>query len=131
MTNIWTPGGGRVATMAPGPDDLFVVTTVSGRRALMHPVGLYDLALKQAQAAAIRMAPVPVTIKVLCVTLREAQAFGFAPDDLFEGQTPQEESEWRRLMVASLYDVLRNCNEAKPRADALALLKQLGECNDR
>lgn len=101
MTNIWTPGGGRVATMAPGPDDLFVVTTVAGRRALMHPVGLYDHALKQAEAAAIRMAPVPVTIKVLCVTLREAQAFGFAPDDLFEGQTPQEEAEWRRMMLAA------------------------------
>ena len=31
------------------------------------------------------------------------------------------------MMLAALYDVLRNCNEAKPRADVLALLKQLGE----
>lgn len=127
MTNIWIPGGGRVVALAPGPDDLFVVTTVAGQVAMMHPIGLYNHALKLAQAAAVRMVPMPVTIKVLCVTLREAQALGFAPDDLLVDQTPEDEAEWRQMMVTTLHDVLRHCNEPAPRADALALLNQLGE----
>lgn len=129
MTNIWTPGsgGGRVATMAPGPDDVFVVTTVGGRRALIHPVGLYEHALELAQAAAIRMAPVPMTIRVMAVTLSEAQAFGFVSDDLFEDQTPGQEAEMRQLVVSTLWTVVRHSNEARPRADALRLLKEMGE----
>ena len=38
MTNIHTPGGGRVVALSPGPDDLFVVTIVAGRTASLHTV---------------------------------------------------------------------------------------------
>lgn len=127
MTNVyWAPGGGRVATIAPGPDDLFVVTTIGGRRALFQPIFEYDQALAVAQAFVKAQAPVPVTVKVLCVTAAEAKAMGFVPA-VPEAPTPEEAAEAREVAVSTLWNVVRNCNEAKPRADALALLKQLGE----
>lgn len=80
MTNVyWAPGGGRVAAIAPGPDDLFVVTTIGGRRALFQPINEYDKSLSVAQAFVKAQAPVPVTVKVLCVTATEAKAMGFVP----------------------------------------------------
>ncbi|MDP2083002.1 MAG: hypothetical protein U0934_00490 [Pseudotabrizicola sp.] len=126
MTNIWTPGGGRVATMAPGPDDLFVVTAVSGRRALLHTVDQYGHALRLAEAAA-STAPMPVTIRVMPLSLREAQALGFLPsEDLISDHAPAEEADNRNLVVHTCMDVLQNCNEAAPRAEALRLLKEMG-----
>lgn len=73
MTNIWTPGGGRVVALAPGPGDLFVLTTVASRKVLLHPVEQFGHVVKLAEAAAIRMAPVP---KLLCTW---AQARGEKP----------------------------------------------------
>ncbi|GGO35755.1 hypothetical protein GCM10010991_28540 [Gemmobacter aquaticus] len=125
--NIHTPGGGRVATMAPSPDDLFVVTTVAGRKVSLHTEEQFGHALKLAEAAAIRMAPVPVTIKVMSLTWAEAQRFGLIPSDLFKNEAPEQQAEWRRQIVATLWGVVYNCNQAKPRADALELLKELGE----
>ncbi|WYK04082.1 hypothetical protein DWF04_013550 [Cereibacter sphaeroides f. sp. denitrificans] len=125
--NIHTPGGGRVATMAPGPDDLFVVTTISGRKALLHTVDQYQHVLKLAEEFAIRMSPVPVTIKVFCLTLRETQALGFLPEgDLLRDSTPQDEAEGRELAVQACFDVLRNSNVQRHRAEALRLLKDMG-----
>lgn len=127
--NIWTTGamGGRVATMAPGPGDVLVLTCVNGRRVLMHPVGEYDHALKLAQAAAARMAPVPVTIRVMCLSVQEAQAMGLAPDGLFQDMTPEEDAQMRLIVVNTLHAVLRDCNEPQPRAEAMQLLRQMGE----
>lgn len=70
--------------------------------------------------------PQPVTVKVLCVTLGEAQRFGFLPTGTLPPQTPDEEAEARRFIISNLWRIVRNSNEAKPRADALDLLKQLG-----
>lgn len=126
MTSIHTPGGGRVVALSPGPDDLFVVTTVAGRKVSLHTVEQFGHALKLAEAAATRMAPVPLTIKVMSLTWAEAQRFGLIPSDLFKDETPEQQAEWRRQIVATLWGVVYNCNEAKPRADALALLKELG-----
>jgi hypothetical protein len=125
--NIWTSGGGRVATMAPGPDDVLVVTTVAGRRVSLHTVDDYGHALNVAEAAAVRMAPVPVTIKVFCLTLIEAQAFGLVPSDLCKNQTPKEEAETRELVVTTLWNLLQNGSEAKVRSQAWRMLKDLGE----
>lgn len=127
--NIWTPGavGGRVATMAPGPGDVMVLTTVGGKRVLMHTVEQYDHALKLAQAAALRMSPMPVTIRVMGLSLAEAQAMGLAPDDLFQDMTPEDDAQMRRIVVNTLHAVLRDCNEPQPRAEAMQLLRQMGE----
>lgn len=127
MTNIWTPGGGRVVALAPGPGDLFVVTTVSGRKVLLHPVEQFGHALKLAEAAAIRMAPVPVTIKVLSLTLTEGQAFGLIPSDLLKDETPEQEAETRQLVVKTLWQLVQNGSEQKVRSDAWRMLKELGE----
>jgi len=126
MTNIHTPGGGRVVALSPGPDDLFVVTTVAGRKVSLHTVEQFDGALKLAERAAYRMAPVPVTIKVMSLTLAEAQQFGLIPSDLFKNETPEEDAGHRQFVVRTLWDIVRNSNEAKPRADALDMLKHLG-----
>ena len=127
MTNIHTPGGGHVVALSPGPDDVFVVTTVAGRKVSLHTVEQFWHALKLAEAAAIRMAPVPVTIKVMSLTWAEAQRFGLIPYDLFKDETPEQQAEWRRQIVATLWGVVHNCNQAKPHADALELLGELGE----
>lgn len=125
--NIHTPGGGRVVALSPGPDDLFVVTTVAGSNVSLHTVEQFGHALKLAEAAAIRMAPVPVTIKVLSVTLREAQRFGLIPSDLGEDETFGDDAGRRQFVIRTLWDIVRNSNQAKPRADALDMLKELGE----
>lgn len=126
MTNIWTPGGGRVVAFSPGPDDLFVVTTVAGRKVSLHPVEQFDAALKLAERVAYRMAPVPVTIKVMSLTLAEAQRFGLIPSDLFKDDTLEEGVEDRQFVIRTLWAIVRNSNQAKPRADALDMLKHLG-----
>lgn len=127
MTNVyWAPGGGRVATIAPGPDDLFVVTTIGGRRALFQPIFEYDQALAVAQAFVKAQAPVPVTVKVLCVTATEAKAMGFVPA-VPEAPTPEEAAEAREVAVSTLWNVVRNGSDARARNDAWRMLKELGE----
>ena len=127
MTNVyWAPGGGRVATIAPGPDDLFVVTTIGGRRALFQPIFEYDQALAVAQAFVKAQAPVPVTVKVLCVTAAEAKAMGFV-SAVPEAPTPEEAAEAREVAVSTLWNVVRNGSDARARNDAWRILKELGE----
>lgn len=127
MTNVyWAPGGGRVATIAPGPDDLFVVTTIGGRRALFQPIFEYDQALAVAQAFVKAQAPVPVTVKVLCVTAAEAKAMGFMPA-VPEAPTPEEAAEAREVAASTLWNVVRNGSDARARNDAWRMLKELGE----
>lgn len=127
MTNVyWAPGGGRVATIAPGPDDLFVVTTIGGRLALFQPIFEYDQALAVAQAFVKAQAPVPVTVKVLCVTAAEAKAMGFVPA-VPEAPTPDEAVEAREVAVSTLWNVVRNGSDARARNDAWRILKELGE----
>lgn len=127
MTNIHTPGGGRVVALSPEPDDLFVVTTVAGRKVSLHTVEQFGHALKRAEAAANRMAPVPVSVKVLCLTLTEAQRFGLIPADLDKDETLEGDADRRQFVIRTLWDIVRNSNQAKPRADALDMLKELGE----
>ena len=75
MTNIWTPNGNRVAALAPGPGDLFVVTTMFGKRVFVQPIGNYDRAVKIAEAFARQMTQErPFTIKVLPMSFSELLA---------------------------------------------------------
>lgn len=128
MTNVYfAPGGGRVATIAPGPDDLFVVTTIAGRKVLLQPLHQYQRALEVAQAFVKAQAPTPVTVKVFALSAAEAQAMGFLPADLLQGQTPEQEAKDRQLVVSTLWNVVMKSNEAKPREDAMRRLRNLGE----
>lgn len=94
---------------------------------LLHPVEQFGYVVKLAEAAAIRMAPVPITIKVLSLTLVEAQAFGLIPADLGKDETPEQEAETRQLVVKTLWQLVQNGSEAKVRSDAWRMLKELGE----
>ncbi len=125
--DLWGPRGNHVALLPPSPGDVFVVTTVAGLRVGLQPVTKYDHAVRVAHGFVRRLVhPEPITVKVLCLTLPEAQAMGFAPDDLFHDQTPDDEAAMRQAVVTACTDALRNCPDAKVRADALKLLTDLG-----
>lgn len=125
--DLWGPGDNRVVALPPSPGDVFVITTVDGKRVLVHPVHEYDKAVRIAHAFTRRWrAEQPVTIKVLCLTLKEAQATGFAPADLFRNQTPQEEAEMRRLVTQTCMATLHQSPDSAARGEALKLLQDMG-----
>lgn len=125
--DLWGTGGNRVVVLPPTEGDLFVAIAVGGSAAVLWPVEEYDRALEVAQRFTRRLRTAqPVTVKVLCVTLGEAQRFGFLPTGASPPQAPEEDAEARQFIVSNLWRIVRNSNEAKPRADALDLLKQLG-----
>ncbi len=125
--DLWGKGGHRVATLAPSPGDVFVLTTLFGRRVFVQPVTEYEQAVRRAQAFVRRLVHAGhVTVKVICLTLPEAQAMGYAPDDLFQDQTPEAEAEMRQLAVSASMDALRNSPDATVRLDAMKLLNDLG-----
>lgn len=124
--DLWGPGDNRVVVLPPSPSDLFVITTVDGKRALVHPIHEYDRAVRIARAFSHRWRAEPVTVKVLCLTLKEAQAMGFAPDDLFRNQTEQEEAEMRRLVTQTCMATLHQSPDSAARGEALKLLQDMG-----
>lgn len=125
--DLWGPGDNRVVALPPSPGDVFVITTVDGKRVLVHPVHEYDKAVRIAHAFTRRWrAEQPVTIKVLCLTLKEAQATGFAPADLFRNQTEQEEAEMRWLVTQTCMETLHQSPDVVARGEALKLLQDMG-----
>lgn len=128
MTNHWIPNGNRVATMAPGPGDLFVVTTLGGKRVLVDPIADYEKALRIAEAFARQMAqPRPLTIKVIPMSLPEMLAhIGTTPKRLAAGLSPDDEASDRQLVVDTCMSALRECNEPQVRKDAYDLLVSIG-----
>lgn len=126
--DLWGPGDNVVTIISPSRDDVFVVIAIAGIAAVIWPVSDHSRAVQVAEGFARRLrTTAPVTIKVLCVTLAEAQRFGFVPADLLRDQTPAQEAEWRQLVVTTCIDALRDSLDARTRADALKLLTDLGE----
>lgn len=114
--------------MSTSPGDLFVVTTVGGKLVLIHSIDEYDKAVNLAHAFTHCWRGKPsVTIKVLSLTLQEAQAMGYLPANLSQNQTPEQRAEARQFVVNNLWRIISTCNEAKPRAEALDLLRSMGE----
>lgn len=125
--DLWTEGRNRVVALPPSPGDLFVITTVAGKRVLVHPVHEYATAVSIATAYSRRWrSDEPVVVKVLSLSLKEAQAMGFAPADLFRGQTAQDESEMLRLVTRTCMETLHQSPDAAARGEALKLLQDLG-----
>ena len=125
--DLWGASGNHVVALPPSPGDLFVVTTLAGKQVRLQPVTDYDAAVRLAQAFARRVVhPEPVTVKVFCLTLIEAQAMGFAPADLFADQTTEDAAAMRQAVVKACNDAVRNSPDAKVRADAMKLLTDLG-----
>ena len=126
--NVWTPNGNRVAALAPGPDDLFVVTTIGGRRVTVQPVADYPKAIKTAEAFARETdTPRPLTVKVLCMSLRELLAhMGTTIGDFAAGLSPEVDKEFRHLAIQTCMEALHANTDAATRADAVELLTGLG-----
>ena len=125
--DLWGHHGSVVTVMPPSAGDLFVITTIGGVRVGLQPVTQYEHAVRLANWFLRHLVhPAPITVKVFCLTLPEAQAMGLAPDDLFQDQTPDDEAAMRQAVVTACTDALRNCPDAKVRADALKLLTDLG-----
>jgi hypothetical protein len=128
MTNIWTPNGNRVAALAPGPGDLFVVGMLFGKRVFVWPITDYDRAITTTQAFARQITqPRPFTIKVLPMSLDELLAhMGMTRAELAAGVSPAMEQEFRQLGIEACMKVLRECNEPQVRAEAVDLLTSMG-----
>ncbi|WP_323042037.1 hypothetical protein [Gemmobacter sp.] len=94
----------------------------------MHPIDQYDKAVSIVQSFCRRWrGDQPVTIKVFSLTLQEAQAMGYLPANLSQKQTPAQRAEARQFAVTNLWRIVRDSNEPKPRAEALDLLRSMGE----
>jgi hypothetical protein len=126
--NIWSRNGNCVSTMSPAPDDLFVVTTLFGKRVFVQPITEYEKALATAQKFAdFVQQPRPVVVKVLCLSHAEmTDAMGIDPATLFEGQTPEQEAQLRQLVVTACKTALLDGPQAAVRADAMQLLINMG-----
>lgn len=127
--NIWSRNGNCVSAMSPAPDDLYVVTTLFGKRVFVQPITEYKKALATAEKFAdFVQQPRPVVVKLFCLTAVEmADAMGIDPATLFADQTAQEQAEMRQLAVTACKDALRDSPLATVRADALQLLINMGE----
>lgn len=123
--NAWMSRS-RVVTTAPAPDDLFVVTMIGGRRVTLRPIDEYDQAVEQAREAVRAVDPAPATVKVFCLSLREAQAMGFLPADLPQNQTPEQDAHDRQLVITTCLNLVQRSNDYRIRTEALGMLKQLG-----
>jgi len=126
--DLWITGSNRIATMAPGPGDLFVVTTMFGKPVLVEPVDQYDRAVRVAEGFARRLRhDRPLTIRVMGMSLHELLAFmGITEAELAAGISPKVEGEFRQLAIDACMGALRECNEPTVRKDAFDLLIKLG-----
>lgn len=110
----------RVTTVAPGKLDLFVLTLVDGRRATIDSVMEYDAALVRAHAF---LREHPCQIKVLPMTGPEM----FNMLGIQRPECPQPiDAELFRATVERLKQIMRDSNDPDARADALALLTDMG-----
>lgn len=126
--DLWGAGGHRVATMAPSPDDLFVVTLMFGKRVLVDPIDQYDRAVRVAEAFARRIVhDRPVTIKVLPMSFAELVAHtGTTREELAMTLTPEDREADRRLIIDGCWRALRESNDPKVRAEASEILTGMG-----
>lgn len=125
--DLWNEGDNRVVALPPSPGDLLVIITVAGKRVLVHPVHEYAKAVGIAKAYSRRWrSDEPVVVKVLSLSLNEAQAMGLVPADLFRNQTVQEETEMLRLVTRTCMETLHQSPDAAARGEALKLLHDLG-----
>lgn len=115
----WEPRH-RCMTIQPGKLDLFVVTLVDGRRVALDPITDYDAALARARAF---HSDHRCQIKVLPMT----------GDELFNllgikrPESPQPfDAELHRTTVDRLWQIVRDSPDHEARADALALLTDMG-----
>lgn len=129
MTTLHSRNGNCVAALQPAPGDLFVVTLLAGRLALVRAAQDYEQVLSLAEAFADRtQAPDgrPFTIKVHGASLEELLLLqGISRED-FAADMKAEEAEWRELAEQTCREVLRDSLDAAARREAYDLLCGMG-----
>lgn len=125
---IWTPNGNHVAALGPAPGDLFVVTTIGGKRVFVEPVSQYGKAVQLAEAfARATTQPRPFTIKVLCMSFSELLAhMGTTREECAKHLSPEDAEADRKAAIRACTELLRTSNESQVREDALQILKDMG-----
>lgn len=110
----------RVTTVAPGKLDTFVLVLVNGKPVKLHPVMEYEDALARARAFHRNH---PCQMKVLPMTGEEL----FNLLGITRPTRPQPmDADDQMLMVTTLKSILRDSADPDARADALALLTDMG-----
>jgi hypothetical protein len=115
--------------LQPAPGDLFVVTLLSGRIALVRPAQEYEQVLDLAQAFANRntaASGTSFTIKVLGVSLNELLRLVGINRAAFQAHPKDDDAELCALAVRTCRDVLRDSQDAAARRDAFDLLVNMG-----
>jgi hypothetical protein len=125
---LWGARGNQVAVLPPSHGDLFVLTTVLGRRVSLDPIDHYEQAVRRAHVMADRLVhPEPVVIKVLSLTNLEAcKVQGIDPATLFADETPEQEAQMRQHIITSMTQLLHTSSDPRVRSDALKLLTDIG-----
>lgn len=125
---IWTPNGNHVAVLAPAPGDLFVVTTIGGKRVFVEPVSRYEKALEVAERfARARTERRPYTIKVLCMSFSELLAhMGMTREDMAKTLSDEDAEADRQAAIGTLKELLLTSNEPQVRAEAIDMLTEIG-----
>jgi hypothetical protein len=126
--SIWTPNGNHVAALSPAPGDLFVVTTIGGKRVFVEPVSEYEKAIRLAEAFARATTQTrPFTIKVLCMSFSELLAhMGTTRDECAKALSDEDREADRQGSIDACMSLLRTSNDPQVRADALDILKEMG-----
>ena len=118
--NIWTRNGNYVSVLGPGPEDLFVVTMVDGKRYAIQPVSEYSSALDIAEKLAEQISS---PVKLMALSLNEVLAFtGVSLVDLAAGLTTEDDER----AITACREVLRECNDRGLRAQAEEVLVSMG-----
>lgn len=114
----------HVGVLAPVPGDIFVVTTIQGKRVAVQPIADYEKAAATARAFASQTRH---PIKVMCMSLREMLAFmGVSVTDFAAGISPEVERELRQVAIEGCMAAMLECNDPSVRADAHKLLVDMG-----
>lgn len=122
MVNTWLPKY-RVIAAEPSPRDICLVLYADGRRVSVHTVDEFEAVAALAKRLAEQF---QCQMKLLPMTGAELLAFlNVAPGKLFDA--PEEDAEMRALAITTCRSALLNSNEPSVRADAMALLVNLGE----
>lgn len=130
MTTLRSGNGNCVAAMQPAPGDLFVVTLIAGKVALVRAAQDYEQVLGLATAFAEKL-PMPpghaFIIKVLGASLAEMLRYQGVSREEFIADMKGEEADFRALSVQTCREVLRDSQDRAARADAYDLLVGMGE----
>ena len=98
-----------------------------GAVAALWPVNQYDQALRTAETLTrAQHRERPYVVKVIPLTAREAQTLDLLPEGLFADMTPQQRAHMQQANYDNCIAILQTSTDPMARADAKALLGNMG-----